>query len=42
MILIFILGMMIGASIGMIVVALLTGSRERRYWEEKLKGGIGR
>jgi hypothetical protein len=35
----FFFGMLVGGSLGMIFVALLTGSRERRYWENKIKGG---
>jgi hypothetical protein len=36
----FFLGMMVGGVLGVIFMALMTGSREKRWWEGKIKGGM--
>jgi hypothetical protein len=35
----FLLGWLLGGAMGLFIMALLTGIRERRYWEGKMKGG---
>ena len=34
----FIAGVIIGGSLGAILMALISGTRERRYWENRMKG----